>query len=721
MNFLKNLSIGKKFFLSFGAFFLVVFLLGILWQTGIDKIQKLQNQRNELIELKEKLREMQLNHHRWVDELRDAVRKRAKFEGELNPLKCPFGLWYYSYKYPPELERLFKALEEPHKKLHESGVAVVKAIQAGNFAEAERLSLNIRQVQLPELMKKYDDFVNGIGRLYERYKKESEKSITYQKAISKSIIVITLFFVIFIAVILTRNTVNPLKKITQISERIANGELPEITDIQYKQDTDNEIYKLTNAFHRMVSSLNELSKTAEKIAGGDLDTVVKVRSESDVLGNAIAKMVENLKKSLEELHTNSMNLALGMTDYFNVISEFATGNLDVRASEDTGDDLLNQLGKITNNMIDEYRKLSQCIDEVRKGNLNVKVHIRSNKDTLAIGFEHMLEHLRRTSEELHSTSMNLAMGLTDYFYVLQQVAEGDLTVRANEDTGDDLINQLGKATNSMIMSLRDMILRIREQADFLASSANALATVSKQSTRALGELSSAVSLISRATSSVAESSQHASEATQVANESAMKGRELMKRLAEKTKLLEASTEKSVNAMKGLASRSSEIGKIVGVITKIAFQTNLLSLNAAIEAARAGESGHGFAVVADEIRKLAESSANSAKEIARIVKEVQEETNEALASSEEARKEMQAGIELIEEVSQEFVGIASQVENIVRQIENIAASSSETASSASEASASSDEQTASIEELAASASQLSTTAEILRETTARFKV
>jgi methyl-accepting chemotaxis protein len=621
----------------------------------------------------------------------------------------------------PELQALFDALDAPHKKFHESGAMVVKALQQGNYAEAERLSLRTRQVLLPELMQVYDPFMQSIGELYSQYKIQSEQSVRRQGIFSKGIMVLALVSVIVLGVILTRGIVKPLRRVTETAHKIADGEIPDIWQKEAGTESQNEILQLEDAFIRMASSLNELAKTAERIASGDLETNISIRSSKDVLATAIAKMVDNLKQSVDELHSNTMNLALGMSDYFTVISELSLGNLNVQASEETGDDLLNQLGKVTNNMISEYKKLAACIEEVQQGNMDVKLHIRSEKDVLGIGFEHLIEHLRKTSEELHTSSMNLAMGLTDYFFLLQQVSMGDLTVRANEDTGDDLLNQLGKATNTMVASLKDLTFRVREQADFLANSANSLAQVTKQSTRALSELASAVSMMSAAASNVADSSQDVSGAAQVANGATQKGGDLMLVLAEKTKILQDTTERSVSAMQGLSSRSQEIGNIVKVMTKIAFQTNLLALNAAIEAARAGESGHGFAVVADEVRKLAENSANSAREISKIIKEVQTETEEAVISAQDGRKEMEAAALLISEVTGKFTGIASQVNNIVKEIGTIASSAADTATSAAEASASSEEQTAAVEELAASAAQLSSTAQILRETMSRFRV
>ncbi len=722
MNSIKNLTIGKKLSLSFGFLFLVVLVLGIFWLRGIVVLKDIEEKKSDLIELKEKLREMQVLHYRWVDAMREAVRKKSKFEAELDYKKCGFGKWYYSYNLPfTELEGVFKALEEPHRKLHQSGIPIVSAIREANSMEAEKISLHTREVLLPELMKVYDPFMKGIGDVYNKYKLESQKSVQRQRTISAAMVAISLISVTLLAILLTRGIVKPLKRITVTAQKIAEGDIPDILQKEIGVKSKNEITQLEDSFTRMAASLSELSRTAKKIASGDLTATVKIQSEKDVFGNAIAKMVENLKQSLEELHTNSMNLALGMSDYFSVISEFALGNLDIKASEDTGNDLLNQLGKVTNRMIAEYKKLAECADEVRHGNLEAKIHIRSDKDTLGKGFEHMIGHLRNTLEELHTNSMNLAMGLTDYFFVLRHVAEGDLTVGANEDTGDDLLNQLGKVTNSMISALKDMTIKIREQAYFLANSSTHMALVSKQSTRSISELSSVTSQISSVTSSVAESSQNVSAAAQDANDLTQKGIELMLRLTEKTRAIQAAAGTSVAAMNSLSTRSLQIGEIVNVMTKIAFQTNLLSLNAAIIAVGAGETGHVFAVVADEVRKIAESSANSTKEIAKIIKEVQEETEGAMLSVRAGEKEIESGRALIEETSQQFAKIASQVENIVQQIGQIATSTAETATATEEASASSGEQLTAMEEFAASATQLSHAAEILQDTVAKFKV
>ncbi len=100
----------------------------------------------------------------------------------------------------------------------------------------------------------------------------------------------------------------------------------------------------------------------------------------------------------------------------------------------------------------------------------------------------------------------------------------------------------------------------------------------------------------------------------------------------------------------LAGRVHDIGGLLSLINEIADQTNLLALNAAIEAARAGEEGRGFAVVAEEVRRLAERSKRSAGDIAVIVDGVREETNATVMAMEKGAKQMQAGLLLLERVT-----------------------------------------------------------------------
>jgi methyl-accepting chemotaxis protein len=127
---------------------------------------------------------------------------------------------------------------------------------------------------------------------------------------------------------------------------------------------------------------------------------------------------------------------------------------------------------------------------------------------------------------------------------------------------------------------------------------------------------------------------------------------------------------SAQTVRALGTSSDQIGEIISVIDDIADQTNLLALNAAIEAARAGDQGRGFAVVADEVRKLAERTTKATKEIAQMIRKIQGDTKDAVASMEEGTRQVDDGIRLADKAGsslQSIVGISQQVTDMVSQI------------------------------------------------------
>ncbi len=139
-------------------------------------------------------------------------------------------------------------------------------------------------------------------------------------------------------------------------------------------------------------------------------------------------------------------------------------------------------------------------------------------------------------------------------------------------------------------------------------------------------------------------------------------------------------------MNSLLQKSSEIENIITIIDNITEQTNLLSLNASIEAARAGESGKGFSVVAEEIRKLAEKSASSTKEIDRIIKEILAETNETSLFISDSSNEIQTGMHQLSDSKVAFEKIATNAGDINNKIEDLQSSIIEIKSEAEQVSA-----------------------------------
>ncbi|PFU30332.1 chemotaxis protein [Bacillus cereus] len=154
------------------------------------------------------------------------------------------------------------------------------------------------------------------------------------------------------------------------------------------------------------------------------------------------------------------------------------------------------------------------------------------------------------------------------------------------------------------------------------------------------------------------------------------GKESVHRLLIVINKLGEQSQRTSNSMNHLSERSKEIEQIVEVIQNIAAQTNLLALNASIEAARAGEHGKGFAVVAKEVRKLAESTAESTKNIGNLTKKIQEEIEKAYDNTKDNLHLVDEGVEMSADTNARIENILIMIQtlqngatNVIKAIEN----------------------------------------------------
>lgn len=379
-------------------------------------------------------------------------------------------------------------------------------------------------------------------------------------------------------------------------------------DVDINIQTKDEFGEVALSLRKLRENQQEKIKAAEKIAEGVFEEVVPA-SDNDKLSFAFNKEVQALKSLLDETSV--------------IIKENKEGNTSVR------------------------------------GNAN---NFRGNWKEFINGFNETLDIVLQPIKE----------GVQ----ILDKLSQGDLTARVEgQYKGDhqlikDSINKTAESLGNAMEEVREAVSSTASAAAQISSSAEEMAAGTQEQSAQTSEIAESIESVTRTIVNNTRNASMAVDAAKLSKEKAENGGAVVNKTIEGMNRIAEVVKNSAETVFTLGQNSDKIGEIIQVIDDIADQTNLLALNAAIEAARAGEQGRGFAVVADEVRKLAERTTKATKEIATMIKQIQQDTVQAVDSMRKGTKEVEEGKLLAVEagrVLSELVVGSQKVATIIVQV------------------------------------------------------
>jgi twitching motility protein PilJ len=310
---------------------------------------------------------------------------------------------------------------------------------------------------------------------------------------------------------------------------------------------------------------------------------------------------------------------------------------------------------------------------------------------IIIGGILLLKDARKREEQALENNRRNQRAILRLLDEMANLADGDLTVHAT--VTEEITGAIADSVNFTIDALRTLVTTINSTASQVSQStektqhtATELAQASNKQAREIASASAAVTDMAESMLTVSNDADNSAKVAQQSMDIAQKGAAVVRSTIGSMENIRETIQETSKRIKRLGESSQEIGDIVGLITEIADQTNILALNAAIQASTAGDAGRGFAVVADEVQRLAERAGNATKQIEGLVNTIQADTNEAVKSMEISTAGVVSGAAKAEEAGvalREIEAVSTELSNLIKGISDSTKKQSKVALSVSE--------------------------------------
>lgn len=315
--------------------------------------------------------------------------------------------------------------------------------------------------------------------------------------------------------------------------------------------------------------------------------------------------------------------------------------------------------------------LSEAAREIAMGNANITLKKLKDDEFGAVvdEFQKIVDNIKYQGE------------------ISEKIAAGDLTVevkpKSSKDVLGNALEDMVKENHKMLSDIRESTMQVTVGAEQVSDASQALAQGATQQASATEEITASMNEIA--------------ERTKVNVEQINEANDLVENMGKEAITINDSMSEMMGAMTDINEASENISKIIKVIDDIAFQTNILALNASVEAARVGAAGKGFAVVADEVRNLAGKSAEASKDITALIETALQSVKKGMAISEETACAIDQGVEsslktaeLTEEISKAVHEQAKSIAQVSLGVDQISAVVQTNSATAEQSAAASEE-------------------------------